>query len=159
MPLSKRLAAIAALVRHDCRVADIGTDHARLPIFLAESGRVISAIAADIAAGPLNKARENISAAGLGGKIELVQSDGLKGIDPHAVDDIIIAGMGGETVADILEAGGFEFLPNHRFILNPMSRPERLEARLKAADFEVIHHETVTEGRRTYHIYIAKKQI
>ena len=159
MPLSKRLAAIAAHVRPGCRMVDIGTDHARLPIYIVKSGVVSAAVAADVAQGPLNKARENIAAAGLDDRIEVVCSNGLKAINPHIVDDIIIAGMGGETIAEILEAGGFSYLGHHRFILNPMSRPERLEKRLTAADFNITGHEIVIEGRRIYHIYVATKQI
>ena len=157
MPLSKRLAAIAALVRPGRRLADIGTDHARLPIHLVKTGIISAAVAADIAEGPLNRARENIAAAGLGGQIEVLRSNGLQAIDPHSVDDIVIAGMGGETIAEILEARGFSYPGHHRFILNPMSRPERLERRLVSAGFNITGHETVAEGRRTYHIYIAEK--
>ena len=155
MALSPRLSAVAALVRPGATVADIGTDHARLPIHLVRQGLVCHCIASDVAAGPLCKAAENLAAAGLTDAIELRQGNGLFCFSPDEVDDIVIAGMGGETVAEILADSAFSFSARHRLILQPMSHPERLAAWLDAAGFSVLPPCIVAEGRRQYTVFYA----
>ena len=101
--LPPRLAAIAALVPDGARLADIGTDHALLPIRLLLDGKIQSAIAADIRPGPLSRAKENACAA-MVTNLSCVLCDGLTGISPDSVDTVVIAGMGGENIAGILRA-------------------------------------------------------
>ena len=97
--LDKRISAVAALVRQDSRLADIGTDHAYLPVYLVQAGVCPSAIASDIGAGPLDAARRTVTENGLTSEIALRLGNGLATVSAGEVEDIAIAGMGGETIA------------------------------------------------------------
>lgn len=144
--LSKRLAAVAAMVRQGSRVADIGTDHAFLPVHLAESGITPSAIASDLRKGPCASAEKTVKAAGLADKIAVRLGDGLSSVLPDEVDDIAIAGMGGETVAAILAAAPWVRDRRLRLILQPMSKIEVLHAFLLTGGFAIDREITVRDG-------------
>ena len=102
MELSKRLYAVAGLVTEGASVADIGTDHGYVPIYLVINNIASKVIAMDINRGPLERARMHIIGHGLKGKIETRLSDGLKEIEPFEVEGMIAAGMGGGLVIKIL---------------------------------------------------------
>ena len=93
MKLSDRLEMIASFVEHGNRLADIGTDHGYVPIYLVQTGRVPSALAMDVRKGPLLRAEEHIREAGLSGRIQTRLSDGLKKLAPGEADTVVIAGM------------------------------------------------------------------
>ncbi|QHT60309.1 SAM-dependent methyltransferase [Paenibacillus lycopersici] len=103
--LSKRLQTIADCVTPGARAADIGSDHALLPVYLLQAGRCPSAIAGELNAGPLQAARKQIAEAGLAKAIEARQGNGLGVLQPGEADTVTIAGMGGALMADILETG------------------------------------------------------
>ena len=105
MELSKRLKTVAGMITEGHRLADIGTDHAYVPIALCRRGIIPSAIAMDVNPGPLQRAREHIHAYQLEEKIQVRLSDGLKELSPGEVDTILIAGMGGLLTVRILENG------------------------------------------------------
>lgn len=151
----ERLLCAASLVRQGSRVADIGTDHAYLPIYLVESGRSPSAIASDIRVGPADSARKNVAAAGLCDRIEVRLGDGLSGIAPDEVDDIVIAGMGGETIAAILQGAEWVKDAHYRLILQPMTRAEDLRRYLLTNGFEIDEERVVPDGRRLYTVMAA----
>ncbi len=119
--LSKRLKVCADMVSKGCRIADIGTDHAYLPIFLAKNKLISKAIASDINKGPLKIAKRNIYDNGLENIIETRLSEGLKNIYENEVDEIIIAGMGGNLISEILDKCKFKNKFNKKFILQPMT--------------------------------------
>lgn len=96
--------AVAEQVPAGARVADVGTDHAMVPVWLIQSGRADSVLATDIRSGPLKSAAALMERTGTGGHIRLLQTDGLAGIGPADADTVIIAGMGGETMLAILTA-------------------------------------------------------
>ena len=102
--LDNRLRLCAEFVRPGARAADIGTDHAYLPVWLCRHNICPSAIAADVNPEPLSRGRITVAQAGMEDKISLRLSDGLAQIAEDEVDDIIIAGMGGELIADIITA-------------------------------------------------------
>ncbi|OXM15630.1 tRNA (adenine(22)-N(1))-methyltransferase [Paenibacillus herberti] len=102
---SKRLTAIADYVAEGARVADIGSDHALLPIELVSRGTCPSAIAGEVNDGPLEAARRGIAAAGLGRVINARKGNGLEVLQPGEADTVTIAGMGGALIVSILEAG------------------------------------------------------
>ena len=103
--LSKRLQAVADLVTETECVADIGTDHAYIPIYLVEQKKVKKALAMDVNEGPLIRAKEHVEEAGLQEVIEMRQSDGLKQLHSGEAQAVIIAGMGGGLVMRILTEG------------------------------------------------------
>lgn len=147
-----RLTYIAELVRQGSRVADIGTDHAHLPVFLVQTGRCVSAIATDIRQGPLQNAQTNVEAAGLSTAITIRGGDGLQPVDPAEVDDIVIAGMGGETIAAILQAASWVQNQRYRLVLQPMSRAEDLRKYLLTNGFEILSERSLCEGGHLYTI-------
>ena len=103
--LSKRLERIASFVQPGSRVADIGTDHGYVPIWLVQKGVCPSALAMDVRKGPLERAEEHVEEVGLSGKIELRLSDGLAKLKAGEADTVVIAGMGGKLTCRILEQG------------------------------------------------------
>jgi len=141
--LDPRLRLAADFVREGSRVADIGTDHAHLPIALVQEGRCPSAIASDIRQGPVANARRNVDEAGLGDVISVRLGNGLQTVSPDETDDILILGMGGETIAAILDDAPWVRSPHYRLILQPMTRAEKLRAYLFENGF-ALHPETVT---------------
>ena len=158
--LSARLAAISMLVRSDVNFVDVGTDHGYLPIYLFKTKNLKKVIASDIAIGPLEKARCNILEAGLSEKIELYLSDGLKSINLASPCDIVIAGMGGELISDIISGKPEIKSSDVNLILQPMTKAEYLREFLSQNGFDIISEELVQDGK-IYQIilsrYIGKK--
>lgn len=137
--LDARLAAVADCVRDGAFLADIGTDHAYLPIYLMQKDKIRGAVASDIHEGPLVRAQANIREAGLSEKIETLLTNGLAGIERYPVTDIVIAGMGGQLIAEILDAAPFVRERRVRLILQPMQNVEQLREYLShgyAVEFE-----------------------
>ena len=154
--LDERLSAVAALVRPGSRLADIGTDHAYLPVHLVQTGVCPAAIASDIGAGPLDAARHTVTIAGLTSEIALRLGDGLSTITAEEIDDIAIAGMGGETIAAILEAVRWVKDSRLRLILQPMTRAEDLRRWLLQNGFSVIEEHLIIDGRHLYPVLAAE---
>ena len=144
--LPPRLAAIAALVPDGARLADVGTDHALLPIRLLLDGKIQSAVATDIRPGPLSRAKENAYAAGVQ-DLSCVLCDGLTGVSPDSADTVVIAGMGGENIAAILRAAPWA-CRNTLCILQPMSRPEELRAALPSLGLTIRAERLLFRSRR-----------
>ncbi len=156
--LTPRLSAIAALVPSGSLVADIGTDHALLPIYLIENGITERVIASDIVDGPLCSAKKNIAAHGLEEKISIIKSDGLVKVCPFAPKTIVIAGMGGETIRDIISACDYSVSGVPYFILQPMTHTELLRKYLIESGFSILS-ETVIKEQHHFYVIIAAKYI
>jgi tRNA (adenine22-N1)-methyltransferase len=105
LKLSKRLQAIADFVTTGFRVADIGSDHGMLPVYLLQAGKCPAAIAGELNRGPYEAAVKQAAAAGLSQRLSVRQGDGLAVLQPGEADTITIAGMGGSLMSGILEAG------------------------------------------------------
>lgn len=127
-----------SFVREDSIVADIGTDHAYLPIWLIKNGIVKSALACDINEGPLNAGKNDVESYSLSDKITLRLSDGLKEVKENEADDIVIAGMGGELIVKILSECEWAKNKDKHFILQPMTKAEVLIKYLYENGFEII---------------------
>ncbi len=149
-PLNNRLKAAADFVRKGSVFADIGTDHAYLPIWLVLNGISISAAAADINKGPLLRAEKNIRQYGLSNKIKTILSDGLNGLDKYGFTDIAICGMGGDLIASILDNSDFIKNENINLILQPMSAAERLRAYLISHKFKIIDETIASAENKLY---------
>lgn len=121
MELSKRLAAVAELMEECQSMADIGTDHGYIPIYLIEHKKAAHAIAMDINRGPLERAREHVGLYGLNEYIELRLSDGAKKLKPFEVEAAVVAGMGGRLMMKILEDSKEVFQSMKFFVLQPQS--------------------------------------
>ena len=154
--LNPRLAAAAELVRPGRVAADIGTDHAYLPVYLVTCGRCPECVAGEIGAGPLRNARRTVEAYGLSGQISLVLSDGLENAALRAADDIIIAGMGGEMIAAILARAPYLKDARYRLILQPMTRAEEVHLFLAANGFSIIQERAITDGGKVYLVLAAE---
>jgi len=149
--LDARLSAVASLVRDGAYLADIGTDHAYIPIYLAENGKISHAVASDIREGPLMRAEKNICAAGLSDRIETVLTDGLSGFEQYPLTDVVIAGMGGLMIAAILDAADFLKRTKPRLILQPMQHIPELR-RYLSKGWQVEKESIVGEGGKLYQI-------
>ncbi len=147
--LSRRLHAAFLLIRGSGTVADIGTDHAYLPIALVKSGKCESAIASDINRGPLDKALENILAEGLGDKITTNLANGAAGLEGKA-SEFVIAGMGGELISSIIEAAPFFKNFDLHLVLQPMTKCDHLRAYLWDNGFDILREIHLEEGGHPY---------
>lgn len=147
----KRLLLCAEFVKGPF-AADIGTDHGYLPAYLVTEGKCERCIAADINEKPLASARQTVTQLGLEGRITLALSDGLKSIDLSGVTDIIIAGMGGELIASIIDDCKALKSGSFHLILQPMTRPEALREYLYINGFEVERELCTREGRFEYSV-------
>jgi len=146
--LSKRLGLIADLVPKRSRVCDIGTDHGYLPIYLMQTGICKSAIATDVSEHCLAKARKLAKVSDV--EVECVLADGLNGISTSTFDVLITAGMGGETIADIL--GKVEPLYDKTLLLQPMTHYERLLEFLRVQGYSDVTIFTVVDRLRMYYV-------
>lgn len=133
-----RLCTAIPYLKHGGRVADVGTDHAYLPIYLVSEGIVSSAIASDINQGPIDSARANIAQAGLSHAIDTLHTDGLHGVEAFLPDDVLIFGMGGELIATILSEAPFVKSKEIGLILQPMSKASVLREWLCENGFEIL---------------------
>ena len=154
MVLTPRLACIASLVPQGARLADIGTDHGKLPISLLLTGKIAAAIGSDIGEGPLAHAARN--AADYGVSLSLRLAAGLDAVQPEECDTVSIAGMGGQTIAEILTAAPWCEQGQHLLLLQPMTMVYELRQWLWAHGY-VIECETLCrEDRRQYVVLSAR---
>ncbi len=152
--LTKRISAIASLVQKGSRVADIGADHGRLSIYLRQHGIAKSVIATDLRQKPLQNAVKNITAAGVGG-IDTRLCDGFDKICPDEIDTAVIAGMGGEVIAGIIDRASFVAQNKIKLVLQPMSSAEALREYLLSNGFFIDTELTVEEEGKVYTVISA----
>ncbi len=148
--LSPRLRSAANFVRLGAVFADVGTDHAYLPLFLLEEGRISRAVCSDINRGPLESAIENAKARGLYDKMKFILTDGAAALAGHGITDLAICGMGGELIADIIETADFLKSDGVNLILQPMSKQAHLRKYLAASGFSVLSESYASEPHHNY---------
>ena len=155
MELSQRLQAIAEQVPQGARLADVGTDHGYLPVWLLLSGCIDSAIATDLREGPLNRSRETAQRFGMAEQISFRLCDGLSDVRPEEADTVVIAGMGGETIASILEAAPWT-KNGTLLLLQPMTKSAELRLWLQEHGYQISDEHIACEGKRLYSILTVK---
>jgi tRNA (adenine22-N1)-methyltransferase len=152
MELSLRLKKVASLVEKCEIMADIGTDHAYIPIYLVKKGICNKAIASDINKGPVEKAKINVAFEELQNKIECRLGGGLSTVSDGEVDCAIIAGMGGNLIRDIIEEGKDVFKHLKYLVLQPVQNPEVLREYIIKSGYKILDEELCIDENKFYEI-------
>ncbi len=156
MELSKRLGAVAMLVQECDSLADIGTDHGYIPIYLLEHKKIQKAVAMDINKGPLERAREHVEESGLQEKISLRLSNGADKLAVGEVQAVVIAGMGGPLMVNIIESKLEVFRALDFFVLQPQSEIEQVRHFLQEQGFVITKENMVFEEGKYYSMMLVK---
>ncbi|NGU53717.1 SAM-dependent methyltransferase [Clostridium perfringens] len=156
MELSKRLKRIAEHVDKCESVADIGTDHGYIPIYLVKEGICKKAIASDINKGPIEKAKVNVAFEGVSNKVKCLLGPGLNPLKVGEVNGVILAGMGGNLTRDILLADIDKVKKYDFIILQPAQNPEVLREFLYKNDYEIIDEDLIKDEGRFYELFKVK---
>ena len=152
--LSPRMEAIAAFIPEGSRVADVGTDHGYIPVWLAQTGRAAAIAATDINAGPLARARQSARESGVEAQIRFAQCSGLDFPGSSDYDTVVIAGMGGELIASILEAAPWT-RQGTLLILQPNSKIDVLSRWLDAHGYRIENVRLVKDSGKLYQVLTA----
>lgn len=158
MQIDQRLRAIAEFVPQGAKLADIGTDHAYLPSALLKEQKIAFAIASDVAAAPCKVAKTTLAMQGVSSKAEVRQGDGLKVLQPGECDTIVMAGMGGTTIMEIMSASPEVARGAKLLILQPMIAADKVRQYLVANGFGIVAEELVEDGKYLYEIIVASPQ-
>ena len=153
--LNARLLSAAELTRQDATFADIGTDHAYLPLFLLEGGRIKRAYCCDINEGPLASARKNAEERDRLSDCEFILTNGAAVLAGLGITDYAICGMGGELIADIIDRAPHLRDRSVNLILQPMSRQEKLRTYLAASGFSIIKESYSFDAGKYYVCFLA----
>lgn len=161
--LSERLLKISNFIEKGETMADIGTDHGLLPISLLETGICENVILSDIGAGPLEKAKENLekycNRQGANPNFHLRQGSGLETLEACEVDVVVIAGMGGKLMIEILETDLEKTRSFSKIIFQPRNASDKLEQWLLEHDFQITDGILAREGKYIWEIFVAKPYI
>ena len=155
--LSKRLKFVADFITPGYVLADIGTDHGFIPIYLVQEGKVPKALAMDINEGPLGRADEHIEEACLTGKIETRLSDGLEKLCENEAESILIAGMGGALTVKILSEGKHALKGVKELVLSPHTEADTVREFLRETDFVIEREGMVIDAGKYYVVIKAKR--
>ena len=154
--LTERLLLIAEASKGAKKLCDIGTDHAYIPVYMVSCMGTESAIAADINEGPLERAQNSIDKFGLSDKITTRLSDGLKEFSHTEADTVVIAGMGGTLIAEILRLSPQMKKEGIRFVLQPMTAEEELRKYLDFSGYRTVDEFMTREGEKLYTVIVAE---
>lgn len=156
MKLTDRLLKIASLVDNGKRIADIGTDHGYIPVYLLNQNKIQYAILGDVNKGPLENARKEVTRNKLQDKVDLRLGSGIEVLKENEVDEIIIAGMGGMLINNLLKANEKVAHTTEKLILQPMQAPEELRMFLYQNGYKILDEHLVREEHRLYEIIVCK---
>ncbi|MGX9756289.1 tRNA (adenine(22)-N(1))-methyltransferase [Clostridioides difficile] len=156
MKLTDRLLKIASLVSDGKKIADIGTDHGYIPVYLLKEERVPFAVLADVNKGPLDNARKEVIQNNILEKVDLRLGSGIEVLEIGEVEEVIIAGMGGILISELLEAKKEVAHSVEKLILQPMQAQEELRRYLLNNGYEILKEALVREDFRIYEIIVAK---
>lgn len=154
--ISKRLQTIAELIPDHVKVADIGGDHAFLLIQLAKEGRLLRGIVGEVNRGPFENAKRNIRQMGVQDVVDVRLGDGLSVFDQDEVDYLVLAGMGGSLIVDILERGKAKLKPIQGMVLQPNLNAKCVRAWLQKNHWRLVEETIVEEANHLYEILLAK---
>jgi len=152
--LSKRLKEIAAFTTDSDTVADIGTDHGYLPVYLAQTNSNRRIIASDISSGSLNAAYKSALKYDVTEAITLITAFGLDGVSPDDVNTVVIAGLGGETIVSILKNAEWTRQESIKLILQPQSKPEILSRYLYDNEYKIHETKYIRDRYKLYKILL-----
>lgn len=155
--VSKRLHTIASFVPEHSRVADIGSDHAYLPVFLVQSGKASKAVAGELNAGPWKVAKQHVAQQRLSDRIDVRRGDGLSVLQSGEADVICIAGMGGTLITQILQEGQDQLTGVNRLILQPNVGEKVVRSWLLDHGWRLIEEEMIEEDNHIYEILVAER--
>lgn len=150
MSLRARLKMVADMVRCGVKIADIGTDHGYLPAWLVRSGKCIGGVAADLRKSPLENAAETLRIYQVEDKISLRLSDGLDSVYKEECDDIVLAGMGGTLIVELLARTPWIFDKSKRIIAQPMTHSEDVRKFFCENGFEILSENACHDEGRDY---------
>ena len=153
MELSKRLQAVADLVSEGLVVADVGTDHGYIPIYLIETKKSPKAFAMDVNKGPLLRAKEHIAEHGLETRIETRLSDGVRALQKGECECVVVAGMGGALTIKIMEEGKDIFRSLKEFVLQPQSELQKVRAYLYQNEYSIVEENMVLDDGKFYPMF------
>ena len=157
--LSERLRRVAEQVLPGAVVADVGTDHGRLPVWLVLAGRVPSAIAMDVRPKPLSVARKTVAAACVGDRVQTRLSDGLSALKPGEAATVTICGMGGGLMSRILSAHPAVLDRLGRVVLQPNNDAAKLRATLQSLCWHITDEDLLIEGKYAYPVITAEPSL
>lgn len=158
MELSKRLNSIINHIENTVVIADIGTDHGYIPIYAIENNLCSKAIAVDINKDPLDKARLNSIIEGVDDKIDFRLANGIKGLKKDEANVVVIAGMGGNLIRDILEESIDIVETLDYLVLQPAQNPEILREYLYTNDYEVIKEDLCYDEEIYYEVFKVRRK-
>lgn len=154
MKLTKRLEKIASFVQQGSIIADLGTDHGYIPIYLALNNIISKAYAVDIGEGPLERAKKNIEENNVKDKVEAVLSDGLEKITDKHIDTLIIAGMGGMLIKKILFDASLKLKEIPNLILSPHLDVKEVRHTVHKLGYSIIKEDLILEDNKLYSIIV-----
>lgn len=154
--MNRRLTCILSKVEPGIGLIDVGTDHGYLPVELARRGYPGALFASDIGSGPLKAAKRSAVEAGVSDRIHFLLCDGLDACPPGAVDTIVIAGMGGDTICGILDRAEWCMDRRYKLLLQPMTRAEVLRYWLANNEFEITGEELTEDAGELYQVLSAR---
>jgi tRNA (adenine22-N1)-methyltransferase len=156
--LSDRLFAVVRYIKQDSAAADVGTDHGFIPVYLAQNNIARRIIAADVRKDPLSRAQASAREYGVSSRIEFVLTDGLLGLEDRGIDTVVAAGMGGETIAGILERAPWIKTADVRLILQPQTKQRELLIWLAGSGYAVSDASLVLDSGRIYTVILVGAQ-
>ena len=158
--LSLRLTRVGEQIPDQARLADIGSDHAYLPVALMLQNKIQYAVAGEVVKGPFESASRQVKKNGLSDKITVRLADGLAAIHPDdQIDTVVIAGMGGTLIRTILENGKSQqkITGKERLVLQPNVGERTLREWLQENNYMILHEELIEENHKNYEIIVAEE--
>lgn len=159
MKLSKRLYAVATFLSQGSFFADIGTDHAYLPCYVCLQDKNAHAIAGEVSEGPFKSAYKTVKAYGLENVIDVRLGNGLEVLQDDQITELVIAGMGGALITEILENGKKTLDTVQRIITQPNIGERRVRKWFLNNGFTLTNEVIIKEGNHIYEILVADKGV